>query len=142
MGDLLVPGSWQDEAGADWVFHLPPHQSYPWHLTRGRAAAIGNMRVLMDTHLLDAVAAGATRRVIYVGDTRCYGTTGTRSITEDETLSPHGTDSCLRPAIDRLEGYVVSGLPIVTALPGWVYGNAAWFRQRVIDPIIAGRRVA
>ena len=25
MGDLLEPGQWQDEAAADWVFHLPPH---------------------------------------------------------------------------------------------------------------------
>ena len=24
MGDLLEPGSWQDQAAADWVFHLPP----------------------------------------------------------------------------------------------------------------------
>ena len=141
MGDLLVPGSWQDEAGADWVFHLPPQQSYPWHLTQGRASAIASARVLMDAHLLDAVAAGATRRVIYVGDTRCYGSTGSRPVTEDEALTPQGTGSCLRPALDRLEGYVVSGLPIVTALPGWVYGNAAWFRERVIEPIITGRRV-
>ena len=141
MGDLLVPGSWQDEAGADWVFHLPPHQSYPWHLTQSRASAIAGARVLMDAHLLDAVAAGTTRRVIYVADTRCCGTTGSRPITEDEVLTPHGTDRCLTPALDRLEGYVVSGLPVVTALPGWVYGNAGWFRQRVIEPIIAGRRV-
>jgi len=141
MGDLLVPGRWQDEAGADWVFHLPPHQSYPWHLTPSRAAAIGGARVLMDAHLLDAVAAGATRRVIYVANTRCYGATGSRPITEDEVLNPHSAKRCLAPAIDRLDGYVVSGLPIITALPGWVYGNAAWFRERVIEPIIAGRRV-
>jgi nucleoside-diphosphate-sugar epimerase len=141
MGDLLVPGSWQDEAGADWVFHLPPHQSYPWPLSQSRAAAIASARVLMDAHLLDAVAAGATRRVIYVADTRCFGATGSRPITEDEALTPHGTVRCLAPAFDRLDGYVVSGLPIVTALPGWVYGNAAWFRERVIEPVIAGRRV-
>ena len=24
MGDLLKPGQWQDEAGTEWVFHLPP----------------------------------------------------------------------------------------------------------------------
>jgi nucleoside-diphosphate-sugar epimerase len=23
-GDLLVPGQWQDEAAAHWVFHIPP----------------------------------------------------------------------------------------------------------------------
>jgi nucleoside-diphosphate-sugar epimerase len=141
MGDLLVPGRWQDEAGADWVFHLPPHQSSPWHLMQARTDAVASARLLMDAHLLDAIAAGPTRRVIYVTDTRCYGATGSRPITEDEVLSPHSPDGCLTPALDRLEGYAVSGLPIVTALPGWVYGNAAWFRQRVIEPIIAGRRV-
>ena len=140
MGDLLVPGSWQDEAGADWVFHLPPPESYPWRLTPNRAGAIASARMLMDSHLLDAVAAGATRRVIYVADTRCYGNPGSRPITEDEAL-PHGPESCLTPALDRLDGYVVSGLPIVTALPGWVYGNGAWFHNSVIEPIIAGRRV-
>jgi nucleoside-diphosphate-sugar epimerase len=141
MGDLLVPGSWQDEAGADWVFHLPPDPSPPLHLTQRRAAAIASARVLMDAHLLDAVAAGTTRRVVYVADTCGYGATGPRPITEDQPLLPPGTGRCLTPALDRLDGYVVSGLPIVTALPGWVYGNAAWFRARVIEPIIAGRRV-
>jgi NAD dependent epimerase/dehydratase family enzyme len=32
-------------------------------------------------------------------------------------------------------------LPIVTAFPGWVYGNGSWFRERVIEPVVAGRRV-
>ena len=45
------------------------------------------------------------------------------------------------PALDRLDGYVVAGLPIVTALPGWVYGNASWFRERVIEPVMTGRRL-
>jgi uncharacterized protein len=45
------------------------------------------------------------------------------------------------PALGRLDGYVIAGLPIVTALPGCVYGNGSWFRERVVDPIMAGRRV-
>jgi NAD dependent epimerase/dehydratase family enzyme len=36
---------------------------------------------------------------------------------------------------------VISGLPIVTALPGCVYGNGSWFRKRIVDPVMAGRRV-
>jgi nucleoside-diphosphate-sugar epimerase len=32
-------------------------------------------------------------------------------------------------------------LPIVTAFPGWIYGNASWFRRRVIEPVMSGRRV-
>lgn len=141
LGNLLVPGSWQDEAAADWVFHLPAHQSYPWPPTESRAAAMASARVSMDAHLLDAVAAGATRRVVYVADTNCVGPTAARPITEDELPLSHGTEHCLTPALDRLDGYVVSGLPIVTALPGWVYGNAAWFREHVMEPIVAGRHV-
>ena len=40
MGDLLEPGQWQDEAAADWVFHLPPHFTRGQRVTRRRAAAV------------------------------------------------------------------------------------------------------
>jgi nucleoside-diphosphate-sugar epimerase len=141
IGDLLEPGRWQDEAAADWVFHLPPDPAGGPRLTRRRAAAIARAGVLMDAHLLDAVAAGATRRIVYVGDTSCYGAMGARPITEDEPPRPSACGRCLTPALDRLDGYVVAGLPIMTAFPGWVYGNGSWFRQRVIQPVMTGRRV-
>ena len=88
-----------------------------------------------------SVASGTTRRIVYVADTSCYGETGPRPITEDEPPRPSTWGRCLSPALDRLDGYVIAGLPIVTALPGWVYGNALWFRERVIEPVMAGRRV-
>ena len=141
MGDLLEPGSWQDEAAADWVFHVPPHAVYGPRVTRRRAASIARARVLMDTHLLDAVAAGATRRIVYVADTSCYGATGPRPITEDTPPQPSAWGRCLTPALERLEGYVVAGQPIVGAFPGWVYGNGGWFRDCVIEPVMTGRRV-
>lgn len=141
MGDLLEPGPWQDEAAADWVFHLPPHAAYGPRVSRRRAASITRTRVLMDRHLLDAVAAGATRRIVYVADTSCYGATGPRPITEDTPPQPSAWGRCLTPALERLEGYIVAGQPIVAAFPGWVYGNGGWFRERVIEPIMAGRRV-
>jgi nucleoside-diphosphate-sugar epimerase len=141
MGDLLDPGKWQDEAAADWVFHLPPDTLSGGRVTRRRAASIAGTRVLMDAHLLDAVAAGTTQRIVYVGDTSCYGALGHHPITEDASPQPTAWGRRLTPALDRLDGYVVAGLPIVTALPGWVYGNGSWFRARVIDPIMAGGRV-
>ena len=141
MGHLLRPGPWQDEAAADWVFHLPPHGVDGPRLTRGRAASITRARMLMDAHLLDAVAAGATRRIVYVADTSCYGATGARPITEDTPPRPSAWGSCLTPALERLDGYIVAGQPIVAAFPGWVYGNGGWYRERVIVPIMAGRRV-
>lgn len=141
MGDLLQPGQWQDEAGADWVFHLPPHSPSGSRLTPRRAASAVRARVSMDARLLDAVAAGPTRRIVYVASTSWYGASGTRSITEDEPPRPSAWRRSLAPAIDRLDGYVIAGLPIVIAYIGWVYGNASWFRERVIDPVLAGRRV-
>ena len=141
LGDLLEPGQWQDEAAADWVFHLPPHPVWERRLTHTRAGAIARARVSMDRHLLDAVAAGTTRRIVYVADTSCYGSHGLRAITEDEPARPSALGSCLVPALDRVDGYVAAGLPIVTALPGWVYGNGSWFRQHVVEPVMAGRRV-
>jgi uncharacterized protein len=141
IGDLLEPGQWQDETAADWVFHLPPHPLSGRRVTRRHAASIAHARVTMDGHLLDAVASGVTRRVVYVADTSCYGATGARPITEDEPLRPSAWGRCLAPALDRLDGYIVAGLPVITAFPGWVYGNDAWFRQRVIEPVMTGRRV-
>jgi nucleoside-diphosphate-sugar epimerase len=142
MGDLLEPGPWQDEAAADWVFHLPPHTVYGTRVTRRRAASITRARVLMDKHLLDAVAAGATRRIVYVADSSYYGATdGPRPITEDTPPQPCAWGRCLTPALERLDGYIVAGQPIVSAFPGWVYGNGGWFRERVIEPVMAGRRV-
>jgi nucleoside-diphosphate-sugar epimerase len=141
MGDLLEPGRWQDEAAADWVFHLPSDRIWRTRLTRRRVESISRARVLTDSHLLDQVAGGATRRIVYVADACCYGPTGPRPITEDEPPRPSACGRHLGPALDRVEGYAAAGLPIVTALPGWVYGNGSWFRERVIDPVMAGRRV-
>ena len=44
-------------------------------------------------------------------------------------------------SFDRLDGYLIAGLPIVTAFPGWVYGDGSWCRKRVIEPVLAGRPV-
>jgi len=141
VGDLLTPGKWQDETTADWVFHLPPHPLDGGRVSRRRAAAIIRDRVVMDANLLDAVAGGSTRRVVYVAAACCYGPTGCRSITEDEPSRPSAWRRGLTPALDRLDGYIAAGLPIVIAFSGWVYGNGSWFRERVITPVLAGGRV-
>jgi uncharacterized protein len=141
MGDLLTPGQWQDEAAADWVFHLASRSFDGMRATRKRAESVVRDRLAMDAHLLDAVGAGATRRIVYVSDASCYGLTTDRGITEDAPLRPSAWGRCLAPALDRVDGYVAAGLPIVTAFPGWVYGNGSWFRARVIEPVRTGRRV-
>ena len=144
IGDLLTPGRWQDEAAADWVFHLPsPQPAHPiWtRRTRERTALAARARVLMDRNLFEAVSAGTTRRIVYVADIRLYGAVGTRPITEDEPPRPSAFGASLLPALDRVEGYALAGVPIVTAFPGVVYGKDGWLRELVMEPIVAGRRV-
>jgi len=58
-----------------------------------------------------------------------------------EPARPCAWGRYLAPALDRLDGYLLAGLPVVAALPGWVYGDGSWFRERVIEPVLAGRRV-
>jgi nucleoside-diphosphate-sugar epimerase len=141
MGDLLTPGRWQDEAAADWVFHLPAHSIGWGRLFRRRAANIARARMSLDANLLDAVTTGETRRIVYVADQSLYGLSGSRPITEEEPTHPSPTGRWFVPAFDRLDGYILAGWPIVTAIPGCVYGNGSWFREHVIDPVTAGRRV-
>src|SRR5262249_31952544 len=88
VGDLLEPGSWQDEAAAAWVFHLPPFSQCGPPVTRRGAAPTGRERLSMDAHLLDAVASGATQRIVYVMAASCYGPHASRFITEDDLPRP------------------------------------------------------
>jgi hypothetical protein len=141
IGDLMTPGPWQDEAQAEWVFHLSTYPFDGGRMTAQRADFLMHRQIQMDAHLLDAVAAAATRRIVYVSDASYYGATGPRPITEDAPPRPSAWGRCLAPALARVEGYTLAGLPIVTAFPGWIYGNASWFRRRVIEPVMSGRRV-
>jgi nucleoside-diphosphate-sugar epimerase len=141
VGDLLEPGRWQDEASAEWVFHLPPHLSWRRRSTRRQAAAISRARVSMDAHLLDAVSPGPALRIVYAADTSYYGATGLSPLTEDAPPRPAARGRCVAPALDNLDAHVIAGLPIVTAFHGWVYGDGSWYRARVIEPVLTGRRV-
>ena len=135
LGSLREAGQWQDEASADWVFHLVPESGPPPN--RRRATPIARDRAAADARLLDVLAAGSTRRIVYAVDAGIYGAAGVRPITEDVLRSP----SAFAPALDRVEGYIAAGLPIVVALPGRVYGNGSWFREHVITPVLSNRRV-
>jgi nucleoside-diphosphate-sugar epimerase len=144
IGDLLTRGRWQDEAAADWVFHLPPEQPMPRLRARvapKRGSLITRARVLMDRNLFDAVSAGSTQRIVYVADIRLYGAVGTYPITEDEKPRSSEFGDWLLPALHRVDGYVLAGVPVQIAFPGLVYGRGGWFRELVMEPILAGRRV-
>src|SRR5687768_2775050 len=132
-GDLRQTGRWQDEAAADWVFHIPPYSAArlprQWPLLSSPVT-----QAALDAPLLDSVVPGVTRRVVYVADASFYHPTGPRPVTEDELTAADAQRRGFTPALDRLDGYAVAGLPIITAIAGCTYGNGSWFRERVIDP--------
>lgn len=138
MGGLLTPGQWQDEVAADWVFHLPPPVESRIGSTR---QALARARASIDRNVFDVLAAGSAHRIVYVANLSRNPAMNARPITEDELPAPCGADGWRASAFDCLEGYVLSGLPIVTAIPGCVYGNGEWFRDVIVEPIMAGRRV-
>ena len=140
IGDPTTPGRWQDEATAEWVLHLTRPLACRRACPRSRAAMVQE-RLSRDANLLDAASSGATRRILYVAHGSCYGAAGARPVTEDEPPRPSAVGRWLVPALDRLNGYLLTGLPIVTAIPGSVYGDGSWFRKLVIEPVKAGRRV-
>ena len=141
LGDLRDSGQWQDPAGTERVFDVPPHMMCRRRLSRTAAASMARTRVLMDEHLMGGArgrrdAAHCLRR-------------GRECVWRDRTAADHrgcpprpsARGRCLRPALDRLDGYIASGLPIVTGVPGWVDGNGSWCRERIIEPVMAGRPV-
>ena len=44
----LEPGQWQDEAAADWVFHLPPHPQ--WRQARRGGLCTSRTRAATEQH--------------------------------------------------------------------------------------------
>lgn len=136
-GDLATPGRWQDEVAADWVFHLPPPVD-----DRRTGPPDARVRISVDRHVFDAVAAGTTRRLVYVANLAGYRAATTTGITENDLPAPCAAESRHTSPLECLEGYVLAGLPIVTGIPGCVYASSGWFRDLIAAPIMAGRRIA
>ena len=76
IGDLLESGSWQDEAAADWVFHVPAYPRWNSRVNSERITSLARTRVTTDARLLDTLTPCASRKIIYVADACCYGRTG------------------------------------------------------------------
>jgi nucleoside-diphosphate-sugar epimerase len=143
IGDLADPdGAWQATARrADAIVHLAQPQTFDGRVTTARAKRYGDARLAMDRTLFKAVDPTKTRRIIYVAGTSYYGECGRTLCNEDAVPHPRGFGPYLAPAIEALPGYVARGLPIVVALPGWVYGPGSWFAQYLLEPLKAGKPV-
>jgi nucleoside-diphosphate-sugar epimerase len=49
IGNLLESGGWQDEAAADWVFHLPSYPRCKSRVNLARIKSLARMRVATGT---------------------------------------------------------------------------------------------
>ena len=141
-GDLLVEGAWQKAAReAEWIVHLAQPQTFGGRVSRERAERYRDDRLRMDRHLLDGLDPAKTKRIVYVAGTSYYGNLGTTLRDETATPVPRGWGPYIAPAIEALRGDLARGLPIVTAFPGYVYGDGSWFREYLIAPVLRGQRI-
>lgn len=141
-GDLLVRGNWQSRVrAADRVVHLAQPPTFGARVSRARAEQYKRDRLRMDTHLIESVDPNKASRVLIVGGTSYYGNLGTTLSDEGATPVPRGWGPYVAPAIEALDGYVARGFPIVTAFPGYVYGDGSWFREYVLVPLWRGQRI-
>jgi nucleoside-diphosphate-sugar epimerase len=141
-GDLLVPGPWQDAARtADHVVHLAQPQAFGGRVSRKRAEAYRVGRELMDRNLLDVLDPKVVKRVVYVSGTSYYGNLGLELRDESATPVPRGWGPYVAGAIDALRRDLDRGLPVVTAFPGYVYGDGSWFREYILAPLARGQRI-
>ena len=141
-GDLLSPGAWQEAArDADWVVHLAQPQTFGGRVTTKRAERYRDERLRMDRNLLDALDPKRTQRIVYVAGTSYYGDLGLEKRDETATPAPRGWGPYVAPAIEALRGDLGRGLPIVTAFPGYVYGDGSWFREYVLIPLMKDLRI-
>jgi uncharacterized protein len=134
-GDLMERGAWEAEARrAELVVHLAQPPTFGGRVTRARATAYADARLRMDANLLGAISP--TARVVYVAGTSFYGDLG--PIVRDETATPRprGWGPYIAPALEAVERR--AGARVVTAFPGYVYGDGSWFREFVLLPIERG----
>jgi nucleoside-diphosphate-sugar epimerase len=143
FGDLLVRGPWQDRVrGVAKIVHLAQPAAFGARITKGRAVSYRERRGIMDRNLLEVLDPTRVERVVYVAGTSYYGNLGRELRDEGATPRPRGWGPYIAPAIEALDRYVAGGLPIVTAFPGYVYGDGSWFREYVWRPLRAGGKVS
>jgi len=142
-GDLLTKGAWQESAKSSaYVVHLAQPQTFGGRVTKKRAESYREDRLTMDRNLLDPLDAKHTERIVYVAGTSYYGNLGLELHDEDTEPKPRGWGPYVAPAIERLRDDLARGLPIVTAFPGYVYGDGSWFREYVIVPLRKDKKLS
>jgi nucleoside-diphosphate-sugar epimerase len=128
MGDLLQAGDWQQSARqAEYIVHMAQPLTFGGRVTKQRALTYRTDRLKMEQNLFDKLDKQVVKRIVYVGGTSFYGQQGKELKDETTPPNPRGWGPYIAEALSALEGYVASGLPIVEAFPGGVYGAGSWY---------------
>ena len=132
LGDLGVPGPWQDHLG-DCTSVVDASQVRPGgRLTARKAAAAGRARVRFTQNLFSAIQGGHSPLGSYVWltglDELVPGADHTVDETSPITIRPRGfgrIGSQIRPVVEA--AHHSWGLPLVSLHMGLIYGSEGWF---------------
>lgn len=136
LGDLAIPGPWQDHLG-DCTSVIDASQSRPpGRLTAWRAKSAGRARVQFTQNLFTAIRDGHSPLGSYVWLTGLDDLVPAADRTVDETspitIRPRGfgrIGSQIRPVVDA--AHHSWGLPLISLHMGLIYGNEGWFPDYV-----------
>jgi NDP-hexose 4,6-dehydratase len=145
FGDVRDPGSVLSLVdGASAVYHLAALGSVPYSYTAPRSFVDTN--TVGTLHVLEAVRACHTPRLVHTSTSETYGTARTVPISEAHPLQAQSPYAASKVGADKLvESYFLSfGLPAVTLRPFNTFGPRQSTRAvipQVITQLAAGSRV-
>ena len=145
FGDVRDPGSVLSLVdGASAVYHLAALGSVPYSYTAPRSFVDTN--TIGTLHVLEAVRACHTPRLVHTSTSETYGTARTVPISEAHPLQAQSPYAASKVGADKLvESYYLSfGLPAVTLRPFNTFGPRQSTRAvipQIITQLAAGSRV-
>jgi NAD dependent epimerase/dehydratase len=144
MGDVRDPASARElTEDAQVVYHLAAIGSVPYSYRAPRTFVDNNS--IGTLHVLEAVRACRTPRLVHTSTSETYGTARTVPISEAHPLQAQSPYAASKIAADKLaESYHLSfGLPVVTLRPFNTYGPRQSTRAvipQIITQLTAGAR--
>jgi NAD dependent epimerase/dehydratase len=144
FGDVRDPASVRELVeGASTVYHLAALGSVPYSYSAPRSFVDTN--TIGTLHVLEAVRACGTPRLIHTSTSETYGTARTVPISETHVLQAQSPYAASKIAADKLvESYHLSfGTPVVTLRPFNTYGprqSARAVIPAIIIQLAAGSR--
>jgi NAD dependent epimerase/dehydratase len=145
FGDVRDPASARELAeGAQVVYHLAAIGSVPYSYRAPRSFVDTN--TIGTLHMLEAVRACGTPRLVHTSTSETYGTARTVPISEEHPLQAQSPYAASKVAADKLvESYHLSfGLPAVTLRPFNTFGPRQSTRAvipQIITQLAAGSRL-